>query len=62
VELQHREGERVEQIFALKLLIERGYDNIPLSLIAKKAGLSKAGLYHHFLKQGTPYHGFPSWP
>ena len=32
----------------MELFIERGYDNTPLSLIAKKAGLSKAGLYHHF--------------
>lgn len=32
----------------MELFIERGYDNTPLSLIAKKAGLSKAGLYHYF--------------
>ncbi len=47
---QYRQEERIEQIFeiAMELFIERGYDNTPLSLIAKKAGLSKAGLYHHF--------------
>jgi AcrR family transcriptional regulator len=50
VKAQYRQEERIEQIFeiAMELFIERGYDNTPLSLIAKKAGLSKAGLYHHF--------------
>jgi len=33
---------------ALKLFTERGYDNTPLSLIAKTLGLSKAGLFHYF--------------
>jgi len=50
VKSQHRQDDRIEQIFhhALALFIERGYDNTPLSLIAKKSGLSKAGLYHYF--------------
>ena len=33
---------------ALKLFLERGYDNTPMSLIAKELGLTKAGVYHHF--------------
>jgi len=39
-----------EEIYegALKLIMERGYDNTPLSLIAKELGLSKGGLFHHF--------------
>lgn len=33
---------------ALKLFLERGYDNTPMSLIAQELGLTKAGVYHHF--------------
>jgi AcrR family transcriptional regulator len=33
---------------ALELFIQRGYDNTPLSHLAKVLGLSKAGLYHYF--------------
>jgi AcrR family transcriptional regulator len=33
---------------AIKLFLEHGYDNTPMSLIAKEAGLTKAGIYHHF--------------
>lgn len=33
---------------ALTLFLERGYDNTPMSLIAKRLKLTKAGLYHHF--------------
>jgi len=33
---------------ALRLFLERGYDNTPMSLIAKELGLTKAGVYHHF--------------
>jgi AcrR family transcriptional regulator len=33
---------------ALDLFLERGYDATPMSLIAKRAGLTKAGIYHHF--------------
>lgn len=33
---------------ALELFLERGFDNTPLSLIAKRLGLAKAGIYHHF--------------
>ena len=29
-------------------LLERGYDNTPMSLLAKRLGLTKAGIYHHF--------------
>jgi AcrR family transcriptional regulator len=41
---------RVEEVVevALRLFLERGYDNTPMSLIAKRLGLTKAGLYHHF--------------
>jgi len=41
---------RVEEVVevALRLFPERGYDNTPMSLIAKRLGLTKAGLYHHF--------------
>jgi AcrR family transcriptional regulator len=42
--------DRREEIYqaALDLFTERGYDNTPLSLIAKKLGLSKGGLFHYF--------------
>jgi AcrR family transcriptional regulator len=33
---------------ALKLFLERGFDNTPMSLIAGELGLTKAGVYHHF--------------
>jgi AcrR family transcriptional regulator len=41
---------RIEDIYrvAIALFLERGYDNTPLSLIARELGLTKAGLYHHF--------------
>lgn len=47
---QHEEVDRIEKIFqkALELFVERGYDNTPLSLVAKETGLSKAGVYHYF--------------
>jgi AcrR family transcriptional regulator len=42
--------DRREEIYntTLQLFIERGYDNTPMSLIAKRLGLSKASLYHYF--------------
>lgn len=42
--------DRREEIYetALELFTERGYDNTPLSLIAKSLGLSKGGLFHYF--------------
>jgi AcrR family transcriptional regulator len=42
--------EKKEQLYdiALKLFVDSGYDSTPMSLIAKRAGLSKAGLYHYF--------------
>lgn len=30
------------------LILERGYDNTPMSLIAERLGMTKAGVYHHF--------------
>jgi TetR/AcrR family transcriptional regulator, cholesterol catabolism regulator len=41
---------RVEEVVevALRLFLERGYDNTPMSLLAKRLGLTKAGIYHHF--------------
>lgn len=30
------------------LVLARGYDNTPMSLIAKELGMTKAGVYHHF--------------
>jgi len=33
---------------ASSLILERGYDNTPMSVIAKALGLTKAGVYHHF--------------
>ena len=46
----HSRDDRSEHIYqiAMELFLERGYDNTPLSLIAKRSGLSKAGLYHYF--------------
>ncbi|MEW6667119.1 MAG: TetR/AcrR family transcriptional regulator [Thermodesulfobacteriota bacterium] len=42
--------DRREEIYetALELFTERGFDNTPLSLIAKTLGLSKGGLFHYF--------------
>lgn len=41
---------RVQEIFgvAMALFLARGYDATPLSAIAAKLGITKAGLYHHF--------------
>lgn len=33
---------------ALELFLADGYDGTPMSAIAKQAGLTKAGVYHHF--------------
>jgi AcrR family transcriptional regulator len=33
---------------ATALILARGYDNTPMSAIAKTLGLTKAGVYHHF--------------
>ncbi len=43
-------GNRVDAIIeaALQLFLERGYDNTPLSAVAERLGLTKAGVYHHF--------------
>ena len=40
---------RREEIYerSLELFISRGYDNTPISLIARELGLTKAGLYHY---------------
>lgn len=39
-----------EEIYrkSLKLFLDRGYDNTPMSLVAKEVGISKGGLFHHF--------------
>jgi len=39
-----------EEIYekSLRLFLDRGFDNTPMSLIAKELGLSKGGLFHHF--------------
>ncbi len=44
------ELDRVDELIqlSLKLFLERGYDNTPMSLISKEVGLTKAGIYHHF--------------
>jgi len=41
------QGEKALKV-ALDLFLERGYDNTPMSLIAKRLRLTKAGVYHHF--------------
>jgi AcrR family transcriptional regulator len=43
-------GNRVDAIIeaAMQLFLERGYDNTPLSAVAERMGLTKAGVYHHF--------------
>ena len=33
---------------ALKLFLERGYDNTPMSRVARELGMTKAGVYHYF--------------
>ena len=35
-------------ITAAKMFLDQGYDNTPMSQVAKKLGLSKGGLYHHY--------------
>jgi TetR/AcrR family transcriptional regulator, cholesterol catabolism regulator len=41
---------------ALEIFTKRGYDNTPMSHIAKALGVSKAALYHHFpSKEGLLY-------
>lgn len=47
---QSRE-KRVDDILeaAVEVFVEKGYENTTMSEIAKRAGMSKGGLYHHFL-------------
>lgn len=33
---------------SMEMFLEHGYDNTPMSRLAKELGLSKAGLYHHY--------------
>ena len=33
---------------SMEMFLEHGYDNTPMSQLAKELGLSKAGLYHHY--------------
>ena len=42
--------DRRQEIFhtALEIFIAHGYDNTPLSRIAKALGFTKANLYHYF--------------
>jgi AcrR family transcriptional regulator len=42
--------QRMEEIIdaAVGVFLEKGYEGASMDLIAKKAGLSKGGLYHHF--------------
>ncbi|HMK54698.1 MAG TPA: TetR/AcrR family transcriptional regulator [Methanobacteriaceae archaeon] len=42
--------ERVNEITqaAMEVFIKKGYENTTMENIAKKAGVSKGGLYHHF--------------
>ena len=35
-------------LMASKMFLERGFDNTPMSHIARELGLSKAGLFHHY--------------
>lgn len=50
MEKTETELDRVEELIqlSLKLFLERGYDNTPMSVISKEIGLTKAGIYHHF--------------
>jgi AcrR family transcriptional regulator len=43
-------ADRIDDVIAvaLALFLERGYDNTPMSLVAKRLRLTKAGIYHHF--------------
>jgi AcrR family transcriptional regulator len=45
-----QEIDRVDEVVevALRLFLDRGYDNTPMSLLARRLGLTKAGIYHHF--------------
>src|SRR3972149_247654 len=49
-QLEDHAADRVQDVCerALKLFLERGFDNTPMSLIARELGLTKAGVYHHF--------------
>ena len=42
--------DRRPEIFeiAMELFAEHGYDNTPMSLVSRKLGMSKAGIYHYF--------------
>jgi len=46
---QMTESTRIDELVsvALRLFLDRGYDNTPMSLVAKELGLTKAGVYHH---------------
>lgn len=45
--------DRREEIYekALELFIANGFDQTPLSRIAKELGITKAGLYHYFISK-----------
>jgi Transcriptional regulator len=44
---------RIDDILAaaVEVFVEKGYENTSMEEIAKHAGLSKGGLYHHFLSK-----------
>ncbi len=44
---------RVSEILqaAVDVFLEKGYENASMDSIAEKAGISKGGLYHHFLSK-----------
>ncbi|MDP4092637.1 MAG: TetR/AcrR family transcriptional regulator [Bacillota bacterium] len=44
---------RIEDIIdaAVNVFVDKGYENTTMSEIAEQAGISKGGLYHHFLSK-----------
>jgi len=46
---------RIEDITnaAMEIFLEKGYENATMDNIAKKAGMSKGGLYHYFKSKDT---------
>lgn len=46
---------RIEDITnaAMEIFLEKGYENATMDNIAKKAGISKGGLYHYFKSKDT---------
>ena len=40
---------------AFKLFLAKGYENVSMSEVAKRSGISKGGLYHHFPSKDKLY-------